>query len=347
MQILNENNKRTKLILLKYDVERIEYQPQEKTVLDTKQGKIISSCLKCHNPKCMYFYEERVKCSRLDEFPGERENKVCPVDALFWDNQNEIPIINQERCIKCGICARECPVGAIYFKDNQFLVNNTVKHGEYIEVPLNSGSVNAQIKIISALEKLKKYGKLIDENDEIMQIVYNNIEKSRLVPEKLIRNILVSLGCKCSTRRIGDVYTRMDAIYETTSYTFGAVEVEFGTDTLEASRAILDDIAVLESRYGIDKSENNALVVCLSLPNLRQGYWQVIKDIKNVLNISVNTQTLGVMLILLWNFIDIDLRVNNYYSDYDAPTIRKYLERDLGRKVKLSEKFLGILEPIK
>ncbi|MBY0756824.1 4Fe-4S binding protein [Clostridium sardiniense] len=347
MQILNENNKRTKLVLLKYWVDKIECQPQKKTVLDTEQGKIISGCLRCDNPKCMYFYEERIKCSRLDEFPGERENKVCPVDALLWDNQNEIPIINQKKCIKCGICASECPIGAIYFKDNQFLINNVANSHEYIEVPFNSEGVNAQREIISALEKLKKYGKLIDENDAIMQIVYNNTIVSKLVPEKLIRNILVSLGCECSTRRIGDVYTRMDAIYKTTSGTFGAVEVEFGTDTLDASRAILDDIAVLESRYGIDKSENIALVVCLSLPNLRQGYWQVIKDIKNVVNLRVNTQTLGAMLILLWNFSEIDLNTNDYYSDYDTPTIRKYLERDLGRKVRISDKFLGILEPIK
>nr|WP_248306642.1 4Fe-4S binding protein [Clostridium perfringens] len=295
----------------------------------------------------MYFKEERVKCSRVNNFSAEKDNRVCPVGALSWDNSNEIPKINQDKCIKCGICANECPVGAIYFKENKFWINTNINDEAYTEVSFDLEGISAQKKVIKDLKTLQRNGKLIDENDGILKIIYEKTISSKVIPEKLVRNVLISLGCECSIRRIGDVYTRMDAIFKTSSDKFGTVEVEFGTDTLEASRGILDDIAVLESRYGINKSENNALVVCLSLPNIRQGYWQVVKDINNVVNVKVNTQTLGAMLIFLWNFLKIDFIENGYYADYDNPSIRRYLERDLGRKINISNKFLGILEPMK
>ena len=41
-----------------------------------------------------------------------------------------------------------------------------------------------------------------------------------------------------------------------------------------------------------------AVVVCLQLPNARQGYWQVVKDIFAVENIQINTIIIGALLIL-------------------------------------------------
>lgn len=62
----------------------------------------------------------------------------------------------------------------------------------------------------------------------------------------------------------------------------GVAEVEFGRDALDAVRGILDDIAVTNCRYGISEQNNFAFVVCLHLPNERQGFWQVFKDIKKL-----------------------------------------------------------------
>ena len=117
----------------------------------------------------------------------------------------------------------------------------------------------------------------------------------------IVRNLLVALGCRCSMRRVGDVYTRMDAVYSSFASSFGAVEIEFGKDTLDAVRGILEDIAVLNTRYGISKEDNNAIVVCLQLPNARQGYWQVVRDIKIVEGIEIGTITVGALMILLWH----------------------------------------------
>ncbi len=148
-------------------------------------------------------------------------------------------------------------------------------------------------------------------------------------------------------RRIGDVYTRMDAVYSSADGSFGAVEIEFGKETLDASRGILDDIAVLFTRYGIGKDENIPLVICLSLPNVRQGYWQVVKDIKNVEEINIGTLTIGALFLLNWNGCLLMPDDVTYYLDYDNMNLRNVIAWQIGREPKISEKHLGILEPVK
>lgn len=150
--------------------------------------------------------------------------------------------------------------------------------------------------------------------------------------------------------RIGDVYTRMDAVYAGRAEwdkTIGVIEVEFGRDTLDASRGILDDIAVLHSRSHINKNTNSALVVCLSFPNRRQGYFQVIKDIKNVLDLEIQTISLGALLLFVWNSSIINLGKREFYTDFDNMSIQVAVENRLGRKVLFPAKFLGILKPEK
>ena len=158
--------------------------------------------------------------------------------------------------------------------------------------------------------------------------------------------MLISLGYNCATSRAGDVYTRMDAVFSNEN-SKGVVEIEFGRDTLEASRGILDDIATLQTHYGFKKEDNTALVVCLSFPNKRQGYFQVVKDIKNVLDQSIQTLSLGALLVLTWNDAKVDFLDNDFYADFDNLSIRSALEKYLHRKINITEGCLGILEPEK
>ncbi|MEE0865920.1 MAG: 4Fe-4S dicluster domain-containing protein [Clostridia bacterium] len=39
--------------------------------------------------------------------------EVCPTEALSWDEENETIKIDNEKCISCGTCERNCPIGAI------------------------------------------------------------------------------------------------------------------------------------------------------------------------------------------------------------------------------------------
>ena len=38
---------------------------------------------------------------------------VCPTGALSWNEEEETIIIDNDKCISCGACERECPIGAI------------------------------------------------------------------------------------------------------------------------------------------------------------------------------------------------------------------------------------------
>lgn len=39
--------------------------------------------------------------------------EACPTGALSWNSQKETIEIDNDKCISCGICEKECPIGAI------------------------------------------------------------------------------------------------------------------------------------------------------------------------------------------------------------------------------------------
>lgn len=38
---------------------------------------------------------------------------VCPTGAIYYDEEKEILSIDNDKCISCGMCEKECPIGAI------------------------------------------------------------------------------------------------------------------------------------------------------------------------------------------------------------------------------------------
>lgn len=39
--------------------------------------------------------------------------EVCPVGAFSWNDEEETIVLDNEKCISCGLCEKECPIGAI------------------------------------------------------------------------------------------------------------------------------------------------------------------------------------------------------------------------------------------
>jgi len=347
MQIFKETANRNRICILSELPTGIRYYhagPARAHFADKTDSAI--ACLGCVNPACMYFSEEEVCCDTVEGFPHDQSLSVCPMEAMKWNDCADSPSIDTTKCIDCGICISRCPVGAIYF-DGRIKVNlDSSSKQRYYKV--DAKSIGAHIKQLDELERVGRKGVMISESDELMNIIYDKLSHVRNNYHNIIgRNLLIALGCKCSMRRIGDVYTRMDAIYTSRGGTFGAVEIEFGRDTLDASRGVLDDIAVLYTRYGVDKFTNKVLVVCLQLPNARQGYWQVVKDVKTVEHIKISTITIGALMLLVWNGRLFIPESDSYYVDYDNMSIRDTLIKQIGRTINISDKELGILEPLK
>lgn len=306
-------------------------------------------CLGCLNPRCMSFSEEEIECNYIEGFPYDRNTNVCPVEAISWNTTSAVPEINPTNCMSCGICVSRCPVGALYFtSDGEVRV--ATSDTQYVEFK-ESNDTNQSIHNTQTaqLSELPRAGVALNVSDQIIEGIYEKLFRLRNNYHNSVgRNLLIALGCKCSTRRIGDVYTRMDAVYLSNGGSFGAVEIEFGRDTLDASRAILDDIAVLNTRYGVNKNNDRAIVICLQLPNARQGYWQVVKDIKEVENIKIGTITIGALMFLLWNGCKLEPEGDLYYIDYDDMDLRQKLCYQVDcDNIPISNKKLGILEPEK
>lgn len=350
MRVFKEGTNRQYLSILKEMPFAIEiHQGIPGTVHFRNGDECHIGCLGCSNPRCMCFSDEEIECDRVEGFPNDKSINACPVEALSWDNSSAAPAIDTKKCINCGVCVSRCPVGALFFSDKGKLKVNTAPT-EYVERRSPDATTQSlHLRQIEQLVKTPRAGISLNASDQLFESIYNKLFRLKSNYHNGVgRSLLIALGCKCSMRRIGDVYTRMDAIYSSPAGSFGAVEVEFGRDTLDASRGILDDIAVLNTRYGVHKRDNKALVICLQLPNARQGYWQVVKDVKIVEGIKIGTITIGALMFLLWNGCVFEPEDDRYYIDYDNMDLRRILCVQVDcDDIPLSDKELGIVEPMK
>lgn len=345
MQVLEKQNKRKNIGILKNIPEVISQNFNEPAHLKLGNKQWLSTCIGCVEPKCMTYEEDEIACDKLKDFPYDRDNSVCPVSAIIWDEKSCTPKIKDDICIRCGLCAQRCPIGAIYIKNNKVLISSDDNLREIVSM----SEKEKQTEQIKELTQIKWVHKFTRESDSFMEELYNalqNFDGRTNTQRVLVRNLIVALGNECAISRQGDVYTRMDGVISNHEKV-GALEIEYGAETLDASRNLLDDMAVMQTRYNVPVLENSALVICLSLPNKRQGYYQVIKDISKVLGVKVQTISIGALLIMCWNGVQLDLSKKDFYLDFDNLSLREAIEKILERHIGISNGFLGLMEPEK
>lgn len=308
-----------------------------------------ASCIGCLNPTCIRFSEDELRLldSPLSEFPVDADDAVCPMNAIVWERGAKIPIILSERCINCGICARRCPLGAIYSDGKTGIVHNGEVEVSFVAA--TPESVERHSTQVSAVLRSRHVGQYATPSVDFIETIYEKLREMQTeaqFPNLIIRNLLLVLGNKCIIRRRGDVNFRIDAIVADIP-PIGIAEIEFHKDSLESPRAILDDIAVLSSRYGISKDEIKPFIVSLEFPNIRTEYWRVIKDIKDVLDIRIHSLTLGALCLLAWSFNEVPIGTADFYADIKTPSIKAEVERlcDIGVLPKLNA--YAVFEPIK
>ncbi len=52
---------------------------------------------------------------------------VCPTGALSWNEEEETIEIDNDKCISCGLCEKECPIGAFTVVKNEEEYNKIKK----------------------------------------------------------------------------------------------------------------------------------------------------------------------------------------------------------------------------
>ena len=350
-KILNQKNYKQSILLMKSDERILEilHVPNKPSILKRTQSSCSACCISCVTPYCMKYLPEEItpQSKYFNAFPVDVNDNVCPTSAISWDKESLTPSINEKLCINCGLCASRCPAGAIYLTSKCAVVNFDINLVEKVDFTEETYSLH--INQIQNLLKAKHIGQMLKESEKQMATIYQkiaSINTDAQFPNLFTRNLLIQTGNRCFIRRRGDVYLRMDVIMEL-SDSVAIVEVEFNKDSLESPRAILDDIAVLVSRYGINIKLIKPFIVCLEFPNIRTEYWRVIKDIANVLKININSLSIGVLILFVWNFKKINFSQIPFYADIDKASIKQEVQTAIGFDLNLTSENCAILEPKK
>lgn len=277
----------------------VHFEHGESTVVMLSDGRAgAGSCLGCGNVPCMEKdASELALFGTLDAFPGDPSRDVCPTKALTWDSEKAVAVVTAESCIGCGLCISRCPYGAISLiegltakvetSDPDSLVVAAVVKSEHPEVK-RSGQI-ATLDAPAAANLSETVGSLEDARTNI-----------------LIRNLLHEVGLNARTRRRGDTNIRIDAVGFSRQQRPFVAEIETGVGVLESPRALLEDVAVLHSRYGYAVDGIDPVSIILAFPNVRSEYYQVIRDIEKILGLRCRTVTVGALVAMLWNFVKLD-----------------------------------------
>ena len=255
------------------------------------------TCLGCEDAPCMVLSERDMELPEvLREFPGNPSREVCPTRAIDWDDKDKFARVDSEACIGCGLCVARCPYGAISLTgDGVALVESSDPDG--ITVPAADASSQTEHPSSPTVGRIGPMDiPVVGQMPTTIADLYSN------VAVRFIRNLLIQCGVQCRTRRPGDTNIRMDGVLATADGSLGVLEVEFGNGVLESPRALLEDLAVLRGRYGIQLDNNIPVSVVAELPNTGVEYFRVINDIEKVLSLRCRTVTVGALMALFWNF---------------------------------------------
>jgi ferredoxin len=318
-------------------------------VLSFNNGEnAVGSCIRCINPPCLEYSDEELTLSVFKDFPYDQNNNVCPTSAISWPIDSAAPKIAHGDCIMCGVCVGRCPVKAIWLTETGANINDIPNDCFLLaEVSNTEKTTSNTTKIFNGVNEK---GLFLKENESLLKnfeqkfIAVLKLQNAQF-PNLLTRNLLLSSGIGAAMRRRGDTNIRMDMVFGPPGVTQGTGEVELGSGVLDAPRNILDNIAVLVGRYNILKTDISPIIVCFALPNKRSEYWQVIKDIKDVLDVKICTISIGALVVFVWNRVLIKLRSGyELYLDSDNPSLRPKIEEILNRKLNLIGGYPGFLE---
>lgn len=277
------------------NLEFIQFLPNTRAVWHMDEGKVGKAiCLGCHDAPCIAFKGQNFDLDgELSTFPGDPSQDVCPVNAIDWKEGGETVEIDNERCVGCGLCALQCPYGAITLNVDGIAKVETADQ-EKVAIPAKTGTKHTQAKKQGVLSASGGY--FLKNLPEIIA-AQNDTQANRLV-----RNIFLSCGVAANIRRKGDTNMRMDGLLMFPSGQIGVFEIETSPSVLESPRALLEDMAVLNNRFCVPMAKIVPLSVISLFPNVRAEYYQVIDDIKNVLSVQCRTITIASLFILGWHF---------------------------------------------
>ncbi|MGP6191605.1 MAG: 4Fe-4S dicluster domain-containing protein [Vulcanimicrobiaceae bacterium] len=309
------------------------------TLVDGRSGT--GSCLGCHDTPCMEKSRDELALAEpLSSFPGDPTLDVCPTKALSWDEKHQRISVNSAQCIGCGLCVSRCPYGGMYLGEERIAV-----------ILADDPDRLARDKPSPAIAHARPARRGTIGRTTAAALVQLPEALSRLADGRapiLIRNLLHELGVKCRSRRRGDTNIRIDAVGALSDGNIVVMEIELSNAALESPRALLEDLAVMHSRYGIELASMDPLSIVTALPNGRSEYYRVIDDITNVLGLSLRTVSVAALIILVWHFKRVTTMSGTLFSTTaTSPDLSSSLLSFLPNLDPALEPYAGAFRPAK
>ena len=305
--------------------------------------KGLGTCLGCGDAPCMTLAtEDLILPEVLGEFPGDPDRKVCPTEAITWNDSGEAAAVNGNDCIGCGLCIARCPYGAISLTSEGVAI-------------VESGDPDGLTVAASGASSFTGHKRVMDVGriGPVLSLALRQMPEAIAglnngASTRFIRNLLIECGIKCRTRRLGDTNIRMDGVIATTDGRLGVLEIELGNEVLESPRALLEDTAVLYGRYGIEVGKIDPVSVVAALPNNRSEYYRVMSDVEDVLNLRCRTVTVGALLAVLWHFERINgLSGDLFMTSPDNTDLLPPMTRHLSESIPAQPPYEGAYSPPK
>lgn len=312
------NNKENRPEIITFDV----FGSNEIIYADGNSSQ--GTCLNCILPPCMNYKHAELDVAILPEMPQSNITKVCPSEAIKL-NPDGFPEIYAENCFGCGLCVNRCIYGAINLDDHyKAKINKT--NNDRIEWTENfeADDQNARDDIyLNSLIEIEPIQFSKEYFVELYQRLSYFMKLTNGFDNLFVRNLLINLGVQNKVRAVGNNDIRFDLIGELDEKVLiGEIGLN-NVDILEEPRALLDDIAILHSRYNINSDSILPLIITLSFPNKRSDVYEVIYDIEKILNIKIITISVHILIalnIFKLKFNEVE-QFQNFYVDKNNKSI--------------------------
>lgn len=288
------------------DIKEIWLSPEMPALWVTNDGqKIQSHCVSCTSRPCMQYTSEEIHesdiLSKNFEFRANSAYKTCVVNAIKFNEESNTPIIDENSCFGCGICMERCPTKAIYLTDTSAKININEINNEY-----KLASISFYNNFFTNILKAKVIGHYRLPNERNLEILMSNLKKlianknSKLDINLLSRNLMRSQGYLTISYNQGVQYSTIDliAINKCNNETV-IIEVE-PTNAIETPRILLVALAIMVERHKLDDKNTKLLSIGLIFPNNREEFWNVVDDIKEILDLNIKFITIPSIITMLW-----------------------------------------------
>ncbi|PRX38643.1 4Fe-4S binding protein [Planifilum fimeticola] len=312
---------------------------QPATLLLADGSEVEAACLKCHPAPCIEYLPHE---SKVDEkgVPNNKPTQVCPTNTIRYGDNNS-PKIDMDICVHCQLCIIRCPVGALYWNDQNEIEYDSATPSWTKE--LNGTRMEAKAATVEWQETLSKTPTVwsVDPDQIVHEIALfqkkiidpNIVSPAGLKQEHyypLVRNFFRALGTKAAIGKTGDTQWRFDGIVLNPWVMPIEIKAPSEIRRIEpgAARQAVENAALIESRFQLAVNPPS-IVVGYELPNERSAVQNSCVHVQEAFGVSVGLYTTGVLLYLILRGLEYNFHLNEDLENLFRSTLGSCDESDL------------------